>query len=128
MSDCSYKDEITCPYCGWEDGDSWESLEDGEMECGECEKTFAYTSEREIHYTSYCTDGNHKFVHTPHPTIEDCYSCEYCDASEFKDHLLKRVADMEKRAIECAGDEDKMLYINHSLTEARAKLSQLPTN
>jgi hypothetical protein len=35
---------ITCPYCGWENHDTWEcGMDDGdveEVECGHCEKTF----------------------------------------------------------------------------------------
>ena len=35
--DKDYKGNLTCPYCGYEDGDSWE-LEDSdkEHECGRC--------------------------------------------------------------------------------------------
>jgi transcription elongation factor Elf1 len=54
--DCDYTDNIICPYCGWEDVDSWEN-EPGEediglMSCGRCEKEFY--AERYIS-TSYST-------------------------------------------------------------------------
>lgn len=34
-----------CPYCGREDRDSWELGDDGENECGSCEKTYHYERE-----------------------------------------------------------------------------------
>ena len=39
----THTDEITCPYCGYEDIDSWEAGDGetiGEMDCGNCHKTF----------------------------------------------------------------------------------------
>ena len=46
-------DEITCPWCGYEFGDSWE-YDDGDdaAECPECGKLFEYTREIEVTYTS----------------------------------------------------------------------------
>ena len=42
--DHEYTDNIICPYCGAEDGDSWECMPDeedlGHIECCECEKKF----------------------------------------------------------------------------------------
>lgn len=43
--DHRYTDEIVCPYCGYEHGDSWESVatEDPTIrECWECEKEFKF--------------------------------------------------------------------------------------
>lgn len=35
-----YKSNIKCPYCDWEDNDSWEFREDsGTHTCGSCEKS-----------------------------------------------------------------------------------------
>lgn len=34
-----YEDEVVCPHCGYEHGDSWE-MDDGEHDCPECEKSF----------------------------------------------------------------------------------------
>ena len=46
------KDEITCPYCGWEDKDSWEITESGEVFCGECGKEFYVERIVYVKYTS----------------------------------------------------------------------------
>lgn len=67
-------DEITCPYCDYEFGDSWENIprnEDGEIdwkeECPECEKEFNVSFDaRNIDdgYTSSkleCKDSEHNF-------------------------------------------------------------------
>ena len=46
-------DEITCPWCGHEFGDSWEYGDsDDACECTECGKLFEYTRETEVTYTS----------------------------------------------------------------------------
>jgi hypothetical protein len=52
-----YKDNITCPYCGWVDRDSWEVGFGGiegelEIECGRCEKTFKCCRSVTVKYTS----------------------------------------------------------------------------
>lgn len=49
-----YKDEITCPWCGYEDSDSWEfeGEYDDEYECPECGKKFILEVRTEITYTS----------------------------------------------------------------------------
>ena len=48
--------ELKCPYCGEEISDSWELIiDDGgyeEYECGECEKTFGYTCDHSVTFTS----------------------------------------------------------------------------
>jgi hypothetical protein len=44
---------ITCPYCGYEDRDSWEASDsDDEYQCGHCEKLFSYERVVDISYTS----------------------------------------------------------------------------
>ena len=126
MSDCRYKDEITCPYCGCEQSDSWEASDKGNEKCSECGKEFCYERETECHYNSYCKEGMHNYQHNPAPKIPDCYTCEHCDSSVFKNLLEKSVASMEKRAKECADDEGRMHYINHTLERDRAILKQLP--
>lgn len=55
-----YKKNITCPYCGWEDKDSWESwLNDGdqiEFICGACDHSFLVRCDIDITYTSHKED------------------------------------------------------------------------
>lgn len=49
-----HKDEITCPWCGYEDPDSWELEDeyDGEYECERCGKPFMLEKVVEVTYTS----------------------------------------------------------------------------
>ena len=49
----NYEDNLICPYCGYEDSDSWE-LDDEEDEhvCGSCGSTFAYQRIITTHYFS----------------------------------------------------------------------------
>ncbi len=48
-TDCT--PEIVCPWCGYEQGDSWECSE-GEQQCGDCGRTFDVS--RDVAVT-YCT-------------------------------------------------------------------------
>lgn len=51
--DTSYAEGMICPYCGHENSDSFEFIEDeGERECENCGKIFEYTREIEIRYTT----------------------------------------------------------------------------
>lgn len=56
---------ITCPYCDWEDRDSWEFDEDdGIVTCGNCEKEFNVSRMVEVFYSSSkisCADGSHSY-------------------------------------------------------------------
>lgn len=60
-----YKINITCPYCEYEDKDSWEFNEDeGEQTCGKCEKDFNVTREVTVTYSTSrieCEEGKHKY-------------------------------------------------------------------
>lgn len=52
--DCDYTDEPVCPYCGEEQSDFWEMMDDdGLVDCQECEKEFRYVRITEVHY---CTE------------------------------------------------------------------------
>lgn len=51
--DHDYTDEIVCPYCGYEFGDSWELGDGGELECDKCEKEFEYYRRIEVTYCTY---------------------------------------------------------------------------
>ncbi|GGN64422.1 hypothetical protein [Oceanobacillus indicireducens] len=48
-----WTDEITCPWCGYELGDSWELADsDDECECNNCDKIFSYERHIEVTYSS----------------------------------------------------------------------------
>ena len=52
--DTEYQDEITCPYCGYKEEDSWDYAErDNEYTCGECDKECELDV---IIQFSYCTE------------------------------------------------------------------------
>lgn len=45
--------EITCPFCGYEVGDSWEIKSDsGERECDECGKEYQWSRDITVEYQS----------------------------------------------------------------------------
>lgn len=46
-------EEIVCPYCGYEHQDSWEMEDDdGDIDCDECGKTFYFTRNVEVTYST----------------------------------------------------------------------------
>lgn len=48
-----YTHQITCPYCGYEDSDSWEEDdENDEYECPGCGSTFSYQRNVTVEYCS----------------------------------------------------------------------------
>jgi transcription elongation factor Elf1 len=53
----AYTDFITCPYCGYEDRDSWEvdfgSSECTEIQCANCEKEIHVTKHISVSYSAY---------------------------------------------------------------------------
>ena len=59
--DHEHTDEITCPYCGWTDMDSWEAIvykegnpdDLGTIECPACQRSFTAEREITITYTTY---------------------------------------------------------------------------
>jgi len=55
--DTDYTREAVCPYCGWENSDSWELRLDGDgdsttIKCGECEKEFKVYLNLEVTYST----------------------------------------------------------------------------
>lgn len=51
--DCDFTDNMVCPWCGYEHGDSWEFNEDsGETDCNECGKTFKFERDISITYST----------------------------------------------------------------------------
>lgn len=65
-----YESNIKCPYCGWEDQDSWEfDQEEGTTECGGCEREFNVTREIEVTYSTSkiaCEDDKHSYKTESH--------------------------------------------------------------
>jgi len=51
--DTQYTREITCPWCGHKQSDSWEWDDHGEEECGVCWMPFIHSRFVEV---SYCTE------------------------------------------------------------------------
>ena len=55
----TFTDEIVCPWCGYEELDSWEAPDhDDESVCEECGKVFAYEREIEVTYSSRRVEGD----------------------------------------------------------------------
>mgnify|MGYP001025302274 CR=1 FL=1 len=56
-------DNITCPYCGYENADSWEADEsDDHYECPNCGSYFSYEREVSISYYSSPIEKNESLV------------------------------------------------------------------
>ena len=92
-----YVSNITCPYCGYEDQDSWETTDDcGECECSLCEKKFYFSRDVTIEYTTkqLCEENGGQHVwgepNTPHLSCyrpewiagRFCKVCEKCQLVE----------------------------------------------
>ena len=49
-----YTDNITCPYCNWEDEDSWELDENSaELICGSCGEEFVVERNIQVTYSTF---------------------------------------------------------------------------
>lgn len=46
------EDDLTCPYCGYQDFDAFELPDEGETSCGRCGSEMEYERVVEIRYTS----------------------------------------------------------------------------
>lgn len=87
--------DITCPYCGWKDIDSWESgmEHDGdtsEQECHDCDKKFYVQMNVQVSYSStgLCDENKVKhnwkeFDHTTDGKRCSGKHCLTCDEYEF---------------------------------------------
>ncbi len=52
--DTEYTDEVVCPYCGAEQGESWELADNNDdYDCNECGKVFGYERDIEVTYRSW---------------------------------------------------------------------------
>ena len=112
MTEYTNESNIICPYCGWEDEDSWETQEgDDEYSCGFCEKKFVLEVEHSVSYSTKripCKNDKHKLneisnsnwikddewdyktdIRTKLPKDKweyvEKYDCEECDECEYKD-------------------------------------------
>ncbi len=47
-----YTDDVTCPHCNFEHGDSWEMEDESLMNCHECDKEFYMFRNYDITYTT----------------------------------------------------------------------------
>ena len=68
--DHEYTDNVVCPWCGYEDIDSWEYIEDTEndIECPECGKLFDMERHTQVTYTTKrarCEPGKCQYVLRP---------------------------------------------------------------
>ncbi|WP_159562752.1 MULTISPECIES: hypothetical protein [unclassified Exiguobacterium] len=50
--DAEYTEEITCPYCGYAPGDSWERADSDRDYCENCDKEFFYERNVAVTYSS----------------------------------------------------------------------------
>ncbi len=97
-----YTDNVVCPYCGYEDEDSWELDDDsGETECGSCDKKFEYSRNRSVDYCTskiQCEEGKHEYV----------FDSEHVHYSDFSDKI-KKEEDWEFIEIQkCSICDDKI--------------------
>jgi hypothetical protein len=90
------EDEITCPYCRLEIGDSWELTSDSDdcYECPHCNKNFSWERRTEVTYTSTpdckLNKEEHKFsewedlVHKDNEVFTARRECTVCEKTEYK--------------------------------------------
>ncbi len=86
-----FEKNIKCPYCDWEDEDSWEFEEDEETHiCGECGEEFNVEREVEITYNTSKIDCEEK-------ELEHDYKFEavHLKDGKFTDHIWKPLPESE---------------------------------
>ena len=90
--------EITCPYCGNKNTDSWEVGKDvnegdlGEQECQSCGKIFTASRNMTITYTSYhapCLNGEkehdwRQIIGVPKEHFKNRFRCYICGKEELR--------------------------------------------
>lgn len=99
-----YTKNIVCPYCGYEEHDSWEFQgECGETECGECGKIFIWSRNVEIDYSTrfHCEKNNEEHQWDEWRYVEwdekmqigDYYFrvCDRCEKHESIDNITDTV-------------------------------------
>jgi len=86
--DHKYTSGLVCPYCGYEQSDSWESADSSnDDECGECGKHFSYDSQTERYFTTRkvpCLNGEpHEWKKLTLPDYPHARRCRQCYVSEY---------------------------------------------
>ncbi|HEY5630932.1 MAG TPA: hypothetical protein VIR31_02285 [Nitrososphaeraceae archaeon] len=122
-----YTDHITCPYCEHEDLDSWEhTAEDGEIECGNCGKTFTYTTNTKVTYTTskLQSDCAHESGFEMWSTFHKqwFWHCDECDLGK---HSKKPQYPHEERETYCWGEHE---WLNGYRKAQREKSKQEALN
>lgn len=108
--DVDYQDKITCPYCGWQDGDSRETFgsDDGDgsttvISCGNCGKNFEVVINVSVDYSSWfiedklkSEEDNLKRVQEQYEKnkIRGDYKLEWLELDDYE--INHRLAEVEK--------------------------------
>ena len=50
--DTSFMHAIICPWCGYEQSDSWEELDEDDHMCDNCDREYKHVREVEISYST----------------------------------------------------------------------------
>jgi hypothetical protein len=89
-----FKDEITCPYCGYKHEDSWECSNSGTFDCDKCDKTFSYERIITIDYYSEADcklNGEEHDLYEVQKLFDDIppiyFKCKKCDYSAVKQEV-----------------------------------------
>lgn len=86
-----YEQEIKCPYCDTEFGDSWEyNHDDGATtNCVSCSKEFNLSVSIDVTYSTYkkdCKDGKHDYGEPDDYRLKSgvrVVECKNCDSSNY---------------------------------------------
>lgn len=114
--DYTQENEITCPYCGDKNIDSWEVGEDvndgdlGLQECGNCEKKFTVSRNMKITYTSYptpCQNGDSKhewkpIIGIPKEYFENKRRCAICG----EEKIIAKAQTPELSGASCSKEQN----------------------
>ncbi len=94
--------DVICPYCNEEqeichdDGYGYDESKTHNQECGDCGKTFTYTTSISFYYEAEkapCLNGeSHKWNNIagfPNGYFSNRQRCKWCDKEEIRDKTLK---------------------------------------
>lgn len=99
ITEISSTNEITCPYCGHENNDSWEvgtEVNEGDLdiqECGNCDKYFTANRNLTITYNSHpapCLNGDSEhdwepIIGLPKEYFKDKVRCSICGTERMEE-------------------------------------------